>query len=292
MKSHSNCVICNSPDYNIIFRENEAQHQQIVKCQSCNLIYAHPKKKDASIQKSKIRQFVSPLSEDEERVQKLYNKMSDYRKIHKHISNIKPNKGKLLDIGSSIGHFVNMFDKQGWEVEGLEPNYRYVAFAKEKYGLDLTPATLESFNFENDSFDVVTMLHVIEHLVDPDLCLSRIYKILKPDGVLVIETPTYDTLLFKILGKRERNLSCNSHIYFFTLNTLIRLLSKNNFRIIKKNRVGRTLSAEKLLLVLRQIHRRTSVDGFLKTFSRFFHLHKIKVYVNVGNILRAYCEKM
>ena len=64
------------------------------------------------------------------------------------------------------------------------------------------------------------MMHAIEHVSDPYSTWKEIYPILKPGGIFVMETPRYDTLMFKLLGKRERSLSCDGHIYFFTTNIM------------------------------------------------------------------------
>ena len=66
------------------------------------------------------------------------------------------------------------------------------------------------------------MLHVIEHVPDPVGTLREIWRILKPGGHLILETPRYDTAMFWLLGRRERSLSCDGHIFFFTNESLRR----------------------------------------------------------------------
>src|SRR5207249_5228459 len=140
--------------------------------------------------------------------------------------------GRLLEIGCFRGVFADRIRAAGWDVTGLEPEISGLRHAREKYGLKVVHGILPHPELEPNSFDAVVMLHVIEHMPDPAANVREIRKLIKPGGILVVETLRFDSLMFKILGRRERSIgNCNGHIYFFTVPTLTSLLEKQGFKV-------------------------------------------------------------
>ncbi len=95
----------------------------------------------------------------------------------------------LLEIGCGQGLFLEQARQAGYRAVGVEPNESTSSYAREKLGLDVRTATLVESGLQEDSMDVIVMLHVIEHLDDPNSEVLEIRKIMKDDGLLVIETP-------------------------------------------------------------------------------------------------------
>ena len=108
-------------------------------------------------------------------------------------------------------------------------------------GLDVIVGTLPNAKCQADSYDVALMFHVIEHVPDPSQTLSEPFRMLRSDGILVVETPRYDTVAFKLLGPRERNLLCEGRVYFFTTSTPERIAQKVGFSVLRHVYVGRSL---------------------------------------------------
>jgi len=280
------CAICGSSEYKIIFKKKEAQNHQIVKCKECGLMYAHTIK-DSSAWKSGVLQ----RRIDKDYVKKQYNQIADYKKINSFIDKIKPGKGKLLEVGANAGVFLNYLKESGWDTTGVDPAPEYVKYARSHFNVNMVQKKLETCTFANNTFDVAIMLHVIEHLYNPAVALKILNRILKHKGLLVIETPKYDTALFKVLGRRERSISCGSHLYFFTSDSLRKLVEKCGFVIVKEEVVGRTLSISRLLWNIGVVSKSKFIEKNLMKFSNLFHFEKVIIHLNMRDMQRIYCVK-
>lgn len=235
-----------------------------------------------------------PLKRDDPTILHSLDKLPDYKGISTDLQKYVP-RGRILDVGCYVGTFLCFLREQGWEVVGVELDARAVRFAEQEFGLTILNDALELLDTvqHHDSFDAITMLHLIEHLDDPASILGVVRRMLKPGGVLVVETPTFDSLMFKLLGKRERSLSCNGHIVFYTVDTLSRLLARIGFEIVEWRKVGRTLSLGRLLWNLRGTSKSPKTQRTFKNFiDRFDLLHAgHHIHLNMGDIVRLYFRK-
>jgi 2-polyprenyl-3-methyl-5-hydroxy-6-metoxy-1,4-benzoquinol methylase len=96
--------------------------------------------------------------------------------------------GKGLDIGCGNGKFMHAMNSLGWQFEGVELNRSAVDVCLEA-GLKVFHGDLQARAYEDDSFDVITARHVIEHIPDPNDFVSETARILKRGGKMVIQTP-------------------------------------------------------------------------------------------------------
>jgi SAM-dependent methyltransferase len=217
--------------------------------------------------------------------------LPDNLRVLSTLNNLAPRRGKLLEVGSFLGHFANEIRASGWDITCLEPYVGAVKYSREKYGLNVIEGILPQPTVPDASFDAVIMLHVIEHMPDPGANLAELRRLLKPGGMLVLETPRFDSLMFKILGRRERNLSItNGHIYFFTVPTLKKLLAKHGFEPVDVQLVGRTLTADRFLSNVGVILRSHRVRGLLNKISAALKLNKVVFHVNVRDMQRIFCR--
>lgn len=105
---------------------------------------------------------------------------------------------EILDVGSGPGVFLDLVKRAGWEGMGIELNRRAAAASRERYGIEVREGTIESVEFPRASFDVVTLWDILEHVSDPRRMLERARELLKPGGLLAIETPNADALLDRV----------------------------------------------------------------------------------------------
>ena len=100
---------------------------------------------------------------------------------------------RLLDIGAGIGTFLAMArDRLGWRVGGTEVSSSAIKIAHDRYGLELVAGLVEDIEIAPDSFDMVTLWHVLEHVPSPSRTLAICYRLLASRGWLVIAVPNDD----------------------------------------------------------------------------------------------------
>jgi len=174
------------------------------------------------------------------------------RRLKKLLPHCKP--GNLLDIGAGIGQFLHHARPFFTNVHGTEVSESAVRTAKEKYGLVIDRGQVEEMDFSPESFDNLTLFHVLEHVPDPVRLARTCHKLLRPEGILVVAVPN-DVLAWtskvKKAGKRlgikafqkfspvvgisRAGSSREIHLSHFTPAVLRALLVKNGFFIVEES---------------------------------------------------------
>lgn len=283
------CNVCDADDYKVLFAPGVAQVNGIVRCNRCGLIYANPR-----VNADHVRMDEEPENPDwdltksaPQRYEKEQLQIRDFRNSRALLNKLHPNRGKIVELGSSMGYLLREFRNDGWEVLGVDPDKDGCRVATQKLGLPTIASTLEAAQLPSESADAVVMLHVIEHLPDPVGTLREIFRILKPGGHLIMETPRYDTLNFKLLGRRERSLSCDGHIYFFTTDGLRKAYTKAGFETVKLDIVGRSLTLDRLAYNVGVMSKIPAVQRGLIAAARGLKLNKVWLHLNFRDMQRV-----
>jgi 2-polyprenyl-3-methyl-5-hydroxy-6-metoxy-1,4-benzoquinol methylase len=146
---------------------------------------------------------------------------------------------RMLEVGCGPGEFLAFARERDYQVVGIEPSIEAAAHAQTN-GLMVHATTLEEFSRqapsgENDKFDVVVMLNVLEHVPDPVATVQRCRSQLNPRGVLCIRVPNDFTEIQQAaktqLGKPEWWIAIPDHINYFNFESLCRLLNGTGFEI-------------------------------------------------------------
>jgi 2-polyprenyl-3-methyl-5-hydroxy-6-metoxy-1,4-benzoquinol methylase len=289
------CNLCGGTEYSVLFEEGMAQISRIVKCGSCGLLYANPRKREADV--DLIRNYdANWVYEHREttnrwRSEKESLQVRDYRSTKRFLAEKFPRRGTLVEIGSGLGYLLNFFKSDGWDTIGIEPNAGLCLCAQRDLGLTTIEGTLDDAKLGTGYATVVTMMHVIEHVPDPMSIFREVYRILTPGGYFVLETPRYDTLMFKILGRRERSVSCDGHIYFFTTDTLARMATKAGFGIIKTDYVGRSLTLERLFYNFGVMSKSATIERTLRKIANAMRFNRVAITLNARDMQRVYLQK-
>lgn len=142
-----------------------------------------------------------------------------------------PGSGHILDVGAGTGFFLSEMKNNGWQVSGTEKNSDARTFAKKEFELDITgPEQL--FLFKDESFDVITLWHVLEHIHRLNENMAAFSRILKAEGKLIIAIPNHSSYDAHHYKKFWAAWDVPRHIWHFRPEQMSRLGGKHGFRLI------------------------------------------------------------
>ncbi len=141
----------------------------------------------------------------------------------------KQGSGRLLDIGCNEGRGLKIYQRNGFEAEGLEPNEKASAVACE-HGFKVHTEPLEQFKPARP-YDVCVLSNVLEHSLDPKQMLSHVRRILKPGGQIWVSCPNSQSRLRFLFGRYWINWHVPFHITHFSEKTLRYVLEDSGFAI-------------------------------------------------------------
>jgi len=230
------CYLCHNKDeFKALL---EVDSTRIVKCMNCSLVFLDPKPSEKELREHYNKEhFFSDRVKDYGYTDYLKDKDNLLKTFRKRKTVIEKYtaSGNILDVGCAAGFFLTVMKELGWNVHGVEISSYMSNIARKKFGLkNIYNSKLEHVNFKDIRFDVITFWDVIEHLPDPLKELNIARKILKDDGLLVIETQNIDSILYKIFGKKWHHFKPKEHLYHFSPATIKTLLEKSGFSIIKR----------------------------------------------------------
>ncbi len=152
----------------------------------------------------------------------------------KRINKIKKFKldGKALDIGCSTGAYLGLLKELGWDVTGIETSKQAAKIAADK-GIRVLTQSFESTNFKDQRFDLIILNHTLEHLENPLDVFQKIYKLLNPSGMVIVDLPNFDCLSEKYRRDKWKLLLPNEHPWQFTPQTLRLLFEKAGLKDIQ-----------------------------------------------------------
>ena len=143
------------------------------------------------------------------------------------INSYQPVKGRILDIGAGTGDFLLECKNQNWDILGIEPNDKAkgIALAKGiKFG-----DTIEKL--ESNSFDVITMWHVLEHVPDVEYQVAELKRLLKPSGTIVIAVPNFKSYDANHYKEFWAAYDVPRHLWHFSKTAIEKLFDKQNMNL-------------------------------------------------------------
>ncbi len=237
MEKVKKCIICGSDKF--------SEHQKCVdylvtqeefilnKCSNCGFVFTNPRPSIIEIGPYyKSEDYYSHSSENRSLISMAYNWVRSYN-IKKKLSLIKSktlNTGNLLDYGCGAGLFIHQAKKEGWSVNGIEPSEdaRKVAHS---FGLDVkSPESID--DLKDESFDVISLWHVLEHLHDIEEVIPKLKAVLKEKGYLVVAVPNLLSWDAEKYQDKWAAYDVPRHIYHFSPKDIQGLFDKFGMRVV------------------------------------------------------------
>lgn len=137
---------------------------------------------------------------------------------------------KMLDIGCSLGSTVEEAMRRGWDAHGVDISEDAVDYCRDR-GLSCASTRGTALPYPDETFDVITAWHVIEHVWDVEESLAEWHRVLKRGGLLAIETPNSEYRKVKWLGRKYRRFWKAEHVYSFNRGNLESFLRRAGFEM-------------------------------------------------------------
>ncbi len=229
------CPNCGNKEYKERIREKDFI---IGECKGCGLTYLLNPPDEKEIYED---YYTIEFKGDDYRKDSPYEHLSEIfeinrqrvafiRSLTQQVFKSAGNNFTLLDIGCGTGLFLKSCTAAGFRVSGIDVSMNALNFARENYKLDVSSKTLDDLLKEGKKYDIITMWHVLEHIMNPVEELKKVRGILKEGGLLIVEVPNLNSVKFRLSGKKWKG--GNHPLYhrsFFTAGTLKDTLIKGGF---------------------------------------------------------------
>lgn len=228
---HTVCNHCGSTDAHLVA---QVDGYTLVRCASCDLAFIADPPAPASLaamyqaSNDYHASLHDPASRD-------YARMADVARQHLAFVRRWASRGRLLDVGCSTGLFLNEARQAGFDPYGVEFSASSAQFARDHFDVQVTDGDIHAVASEPESYDIVTMFDVIEHVRDPAGDIAAAYRLLRPGGTFILSTPNIDGLFPRASEPLARPLGYWPHVeppwhlYQFSVRTLSAMLERRGF---------------------------------------------------------------
>jgi len=238
MKLITSCPSCKSESLEKIMSVHDylltGEIFQITGCQKCSLRFTNPKPLENEIHKYyESSEYISHSDSAKGIVNFLYRLIRKFTIARKSgIIKTFVKEGKLLDIGCGTGEFLHRMQQGKFDVFGIEPGETARSSAKIKYNLNVfdDDALVE---IQKESFDIVTLWHVFEHVYSLEEKILQIKTLIKPGGFLFIAVPNFDSYDANHYGKHWAAYDVPRHLFHFNLKSLPEFILNFGFLLVK-----------------------------------------------------------
>jgi len=235
---YNSCPSCHSNTLRLALKALDHTVSQetfeIWECEQCGLRFTQNVPDEAAIgQYYRSDNYISHTNTNKGLVNRLYHMVRNQTLADKYrliSSSTRSKQGKLLDIGAGTGAFVAHMQEHGWEVSGLEPD----EVAREKARTDHRVQLLEMDHlstFPPESFDAITLWHVLEHVHDLHPYLDRLKTLIKRDGRIFIAVPNYTSYDATLYQGAWAAYDVPRHLYHFSPDSMEELLVRHDLQL-------------------------------------------------------------
>lgn len=251
------CPIC-GPERSVFV--GDSNNLPIVSCCGCGLVYV-----SEYVPINSTREFFREKHmKDSEatRVNYVNYRQKSLKREAARIRSLMPQGGRLLDVGTASGFFLQQFQGQSaWQVEGVEPSRVSADFARREFGLKIHDGFLSDYQFPADSYDVVCSLDAFGCHRQPREDMQEFYRLVAPGGLLAIEIPGHrfrmmsgSGMLYRAFKGRSLRLHAGVNFFYYTRATLSRLASLAGFEFMESHPEAMPSSGNRFTQVARNAY--------------------------------------
>jgi len=165
-----------------------------------------------------------------------------YRRLalHDHIAFITASASRMgngqiriLDVGCGSATLLGILKTRGFDVVGVDTSSEASRVARETYGVQVIVGSLDQAGLAEESLDIVTLFHVMEHVTNPRDVLADVRRLLKTSGSMILQVPNIDSWQFRWFGARWYGLDIPRHVIDYSLRAIVGLVEGAGFKVIR-----------------------------------------------------------
>jgi 2-polyprenyl-3-methyl-5-hydroxy-6-metoxy-1,4-benzoquinol methylase len=238
LEAVTECPICNNKEFKSYLTCNDylVSNEKFViqECNACGFRLTNPRPDNKSIGNYyKSENYISHNDESSGLINSIYRIVRSYtlRAKLRLIERLNGGVGKLLDVGCGTGSFLESCKSNGWQITGVETDATVRIIAQDKLKVQVHQDLSEIPS--SDSFDIITLWHVLEHVPNLNDTVIRLSMHLAPNGTLLVAVPnsnSFDAYYFK---EYWAAYDVPRHLYHFTPSTIEKLFKKLKLQLIE-----------------------------------------------------------
>jgi 2-polyprenyl-3-methyl-5-hydroxy-6-metoxy-1,4-benzoquinol methylase len=227
------CLLCGGERWSPVLHAGDAQvvgHGlvfAVVRCQACGLCWTNPRPALGSIGRFYPTHYRPHQSERNVKGMRWWRRPKPPFEEHRLLA--WHGQGRLLDFGCGGGRFLECLQRAGWQVTGMDVSAEAVQTVRRKLGVPALQGSLPHADLRDESFDVITMIHSLEHVHQPLEVLRAAHRLLAPGGQVVVAVPNIDSLAFRWFGPAWYALDLPRHLTHFAPPSLALMLHEAGF---------------------------------------------------------------
>lgn len=281
------CIVCDSKKFRPLYGE-------LIQCESCGLVVASVIPTEKEIQKLYQQEYFFGMEYSDYKADRPALE-ANFKKRIKRLEQSLHNDATVVELGSAYGYFLNLIKDNVKNHIGFEISKAGVNYSVDELNVKAVNDDFMKHNIKESSVDLVVMWDVIEHLTAPDVYIEKASKILKKNGKLVLTTGDIERLVPKIRKNKWRMIHPPTHIYYFSAETLSRLLEKYGLKIdyVKYPAISRNTGS-----VIKQLSVNQKAAGRSGKFLDRAHaiaektgMHNINVPINTFDVMEILATK-
>jgi len=240
LENVESCDLCGSPNSSPIYRLSDILYQvpgefTLQSCSKCDLMYLSPRPTPEAIGAYYPDEYICyrpPIEQEKWGIMRWIRrrKLVKRRQLIERYGN--KSMGAVLDVGCATGLFLHEMEQSGWHVTGIEPISSAAEYARQQFDLEVFEGRLSKAPYQESSFDVITFWDVLEHTYHPSQELADAASLLRPNGLLVLSIPNWDSVERHLFKHHWHGLDSPRHLYVFTHETLTTYLNNAGFLVL------------------------------------------------------------